>query len=249
MSATHSPSQSISHSNGDAAPAVPSVEIDASCRAPLLLMFASAAIWLLIGSLLGIVATLKFHMPNFLSDCASMTYGRVHPAHLNAFIYGFAIQAGWEFYWWIVAHLGRTRLALTPAIIAGTIMWNLGMLLGILGILLGTAPVLSGSKCPAMRLSSCLSVIWELDWAQPKLLASVVNGSLHFTLVYDRGVVLVSLGLFNRKFPARRQTGSRGHASCARLVVHEQSVHRLVWLHRRGRDSVFHPENDQASAL
>src|SRR5580698_8392987 len=118
MSATHSQSQAISHGNGEAVPAVPSAEIDASCRLPLLFLFVSAAVWLLIGSVLAMVATLKFHAPNLLADCPFTTYGRVHPAHLNAFIYGFAVQAGLGVLLWIIAHLGRTRLALAPAILA-----------------------------------------------------------------------------------------------------------------------------------
>ena len=133
MSAISSPSQAIS--NGDAQ--VAAREIDASCRVPVLLLFLCAAIWLLAGSVLGMVATLKFHMPVFLADCAWFTYGRVHPAHLNALIYGFAMQAGLGVILWISAHLGRTRLAFSPAIIAGALLWNLGIAAGVLGILCG----------------------------------------------------------------------------------------------------------------
>ncbi len=137
MSATHSQSQAISHDNSEAVPAVPSAEIDASCRLALLFLFVSAAVWLLVGSILGMVATLKFHAPTFLANCPFMTYGRVHPAQLNAFIYGFAAQAGLGVLLWIIAHLGRTRLAMAPLILAGGMLWNLGVLLGVLGILLG----------------------------------------------------------------------------------------------------------------
>src|SRR5689334_18610291 len=94
---------------------VSSAEIDASCRAPLLLMFASAAIWLVVASILGFIVTLKFHSPEILADCAWLTYGRVHPASLNAFIYGFAMQAGLGVVLWVLCHLGRTRLACGPS--------------------------------------------------------------------------------------------------------------------------------------
>ena len=133
MSAICSPSQAISNGDGPVA----AREIDASCRVPVLLLFLCAAVWLLIGSALGMIATLKFHMPGFLADCAWFTYGRVHPAHLNALLYGFAMQAGLGAILWICAHLGRTRLALSPAIIAGALLWNLGIAAGILGILYG----------------------------------------------------------------------------------------------------------------
>lgn len=137
MSAIPSPSQSVATSNGNAAPPVPPAEIDASCRAPLLLLFVSAAVWLLVGSILAMIATLKFHAPNLLADHACLTYGRVHPAHLNAFIYGFAIQAGLGVLLWVTCHLGRTRLALSPVVVTGTLFWNLGVLLGVWGILYG----------------------------------------------------------------------------------------------------------------
>lgn len=137
MSAISSPSQSIATGSGNAAPPVPPAEIDASCRAPLLLLFVSAAVWLLVGSAFAMIATLKFHAPNILADHAWFTYGRVHPAHLDAFIYGFAIQAGLGVLLWLTCHLGRTRLALAPAVVAGALFWNLGVTLGVLGILGG----------------------------------------------------------------------------------------------------------------
>ena len=121
----------------DVLPAVPSAEIDASCRAPVLLLFISGAAWLLIASVFGLIATLKFHSPNILAGSSFLTYGRVHPAALNALVYGFAIQAGLGVGLWIISHLGRTKLAMSPIIIAGMILWNLGLTAGICGILYG----------------------------------------------------------------------------------------------------------------
>src|SRR6202000_2376894 len=102
MSAISSPSQPISSGGGHAAPVA---EIDASCRAPVLILFASALAWLLIGSVFEMIAALKFHAPKLLSDCPAFTYGRVHAAHLNSLVYGFAVQAGLGAILWITAHL------------------------------------------------------------------------------------------------------------------------------------------------
>lgn len=120
-----------------AAPTATSAEIDASCRAPLLLLFVSAALWLPAASGFGLVATLKFHSPDFLADCAWLTYGRVHPAALDSFVYGFAAQAGLGVLLWLVCHLGRTRLDFLPGILAGILLWNTGVTLGVLGIIAG----------------------------------------------------------------------------------------------------------------
>ncbi len=53
--------------------------IDASCRVPLLVLFGGAAAWLVVSSLLALVASLTFHMPDevwrlFVADLWS------HPA-------------------------------------------------------------------------------------------------------------------------------------------------------------------------
>src|SRR5579864_8380570 len=69
-------------------------EIDFSCRLPLLVLFISAAKWLVIGWVFELVASIKFHSPAFLADSAWLTYGRVHAAFTNSLIYGFCVQAG-----------------------------------------------------------------------------------------------------------------------------------------------------------
>lgn len=137
MSATPSSKRLTSADKDIAIEAVPAVEIDASCRVPVLLLFISAATWLLVASVLGILASIKFHKASFLGDSAWLTYGRIHPASLNSLIYGFAIPAGLGVAAWIVSHLGRTKLAMAPLVVAGGIAWNLGVTLGVLGIFMG----------------------------------------------------------------------------------------------------------------
>jgi len=119
------------------APTVTDAEIDASCQAPILLLFANAAVWLFIGSVLGLLATLKFHQPEILANCAWFTYGRVHPAQMNAFIYGFGVPTGLAVLLWIVCQTGRVRLALPQVVVAGALLWNAGVTLGLIGILYG----------------------------------------------------------------------------------------------------------------
>jgi cytochrome c oxidase cbb3-type subunit 1 len=137
MSAISSPAQSLPTSDDSFSAPVPAAQIDVSCRAPVLLLLVSAAVWLVISSVFGVIATLKFHAPGLLADCPAFTYGRVHAAALNALVYGFGIQAGLGVLLWMLAHLGRTRLAMGPTIIMGALLFNIGMTVGILGILGG----------------------------------------------------------------------------------------------------------------
>jgi cytochrome c oxidase cbb3-type subunit 1 len=113
-------------------------ETDASCRLPLLVLFGHAAFWLLVSSAFGILASLKFHKPDLLSDCACLSYGRIHAAATTAFTYGFAIQAGLGVGLWIVASLGQSRVSLPLGVIVGGKLWNFGVLLGVLGVLAGS---------------------------------------------------------------------------------------------------------------
>src|SRR5438132_2898589 len=136
MSATSS-SQSYTSSAAAAAPPIAPSEIDASCRLPLLVMFGSAAVWLLIASAFALIASIKFHSPNFLADCGWLTYGRVRPAYLNSLLYGFCLQAGLGVGLWLLARLGRTTLAQGWLVTIGAKLWNLGVTVGVVGILAG----------------------------------------------------------------------------------------------------------------
>src|ERR1041385_8791886 len=84
--------------------------IDASCRLPLFLMFVSAAVWLMIGSVFAMAATLTFHKPSLFADCAWLSYGRAWPASLNSVLLGFCVQAGLGVTLWLMARLGRMPL-------------------------------------------------------------------------------------------------------------------------------------------
>jgi cytochrome c oxidase cbb3-type subunit I len=104
---------------------------------PLFHMFVSGAVWLVVASVFALLTSLKFHMPGFLSDCAALTYGRVHPAATNALIYGFGVQAGLGVTLWIIARLGVTRVVQPWLIAVGAKLWNFGLLIGVIGILAG----------------------------------------------------------------------------------------------------------------
>lgn len=122
--------------------------LDASGRVPLLLMFIAAAKWLVFGSILGLIASIKFHSPNFLADYSWLTYGRVRPAATNIMLYGFCLQAGLGIALWLFARLGRTRVAQSGLITIGVYMLNLGVLAGVLGILAGDSTGFENLEMP-----------------------------------------------------------------------------------------------------
>jgi cytochrome c oxidase cbb3-type subunit 1 len=128
---------------------VAAAAIDASCRLPLVVLFLSAAVWLLTASGFGLIASIKFHAPGFLADSAWLTYGRVRPAGVNAMLYGFCLPAGLGVALWMLARLGRTTLAAPWLIIVGALCWNLGVAVGVLGILGGGSTGFENLEMPA----------------------------------------------------------------------------------------------------
>jgi cytochrome c oxidase cbb3-type subunit 1 len=114
-------------------------EFDVSCRLPLLALFGGAALWLVLGSVLAMMASIKFHAPGFLADCAWLTYGRVQPAADNALLYGFCIPAALGVMLWLFARLGQTLLPVPVVPVIAAKLWHVGVLVGLIGILSGNS--------------------------------------------------------------------------------------------------------------
>src|SRR5438105_2814564 len=112
-------------------------DIDTSCRGPLLLLFLSGIIWLVLGLLLSLISAIKLHAPGFLANAAWLTLGRIRPAGMNALLYGFASQTAIGVLLWMLCRLGGTRLVFQNTISLAAGLWNLGVTLGIIGILVG----------------------------------------------------------------------------------------------------------------
>ena len=120
----------------------------ASCRVPVLLLLFCAGAWLLFGSALGFLGSLKFHAPNLAADSAWLTYGRLQPLQQTAYLYGFAFPAAWAVALWLLVRLGRTPLRAPWLVVFGALLWNIGLKLGALGILAGHATGFEGFAMP-----------------------------------------------------------------------------------------------------
>jgi cytochrome c oxidase cbb3-type subunit I len=123
-------------------------EIDCSCCIPLLALFGGAALWLVIGAVLALLASIKFHAPDFLANCACLTYGRMQPAADDALLYGFCLPAGLGVALWLLARLGGTPLrgAIVPIVAAN--LWHLGVTVGLVAILIGDSTGFSWLEFP-----------------------------------------------------------------------------------------------------
>jgi len=127
---------SISVAAGDA-DQIERALIDASTRVPVLMFYASAIVWLLIGTILAGFVSFKLHSPDWLSNVSFLTWGRLRPVHMNVMVYGWASMAGMGTAIWMMARLCRTTLRHPLLLVAGAWFWNIGVLLGLGGILAG----------------------------------------------------------------------------------------------------------------
>jgi cytochrome c oxidase cbb3-type subunit 1 len=123
--------------------------IDRSLRHPVMFFLTSGAAWLAVSILLGVIASAKVHSPGFLSACPLLTYGRVFPAHLNALVYGWGMQAAFAMIIWLMARLSRKECTMTGTILTAGHVWNLGVSLGVIGILLGHGTGMPWMEFPA----------------------------------------------------------------------------------------------------
>jgi cytochrome c oxidase cbb3-type subunit 1 len=108
--------QSRASAPGSAAPAPDPAELqdriaaDNSTAFPVFIFIAFACMWLLVGSVAGLVSSIKLHEPDWLTSQAWMTFGRMRRVHLNAVLYGWITNAGLGVILWVLPRLLRTAL-------------------------------------------------------------------------------------------------------------------------------------------
>ncbi|MFO7562992.1 MAG: cbb3-type cytochrome c oxidase subunit I [Enhygromyxa sp.] len=123
--------------------------IDRSCRLPVLAMYGSAVAWLIIGSTLALITSLKMHLPGLLSDAAWLTFGRMRPAHLNSMIFGWASLSGIGTLLWLQARLSRVQLAWSRTLVGVAVVWNVVVTIGVLAIIFGEGTSVEWLEFPA----------------------------------------------------------------------------------------------------
>ena len=142
------------------------VAVDRSVRGPAVLFVASGVVWLLVGSVLALLASLKLHWPELLADAAWLTFGRVRPAHLNTVIYGWASMTGVAVLLWLQARLSRVEVPLQGLLLAAGVVWNLAVLAGTVAILAGAGTSVEWLEFPSWvgaLLSACFLPVFVVS--------------------------------------------------------------------------------------
>jgi len=122
--------------------------VDRSTRWPVVAFIASGTFWLIIGSLLALIASFKFQYPDWWTQQGWLTFGRVRPAHLNTVIYGWISMAGVGVATWLWSRLLKTRLRGRWLQLISVGLWNIGMVVGTIGILAGYSRAIEWVEMP-----------------------------------------------------------------------------------------------------
>ncbi|MFT5735301.1 MAG: cytochrome c oxidase cbb3-type subunit 1 [Planctomycetota bacterium] len=122
--------------------------IDRSAREVVLLWYGSSVFWLLLGSVLALITSIKLHTPGFLDGWEWLTFGRVRPAHLNTVIYGWASMSGIGTLLWLMARLCKIRLPWREGLILAGVYWNAMVAIGTFQILIGNGTSIEWLEFP-----------------------------------------------------------------------------------------------------
>lgn len=174
--------------------------IDASFRTVGLVLSLKAVLWLVLGTLLSLVASVKLHSPSMLADSAWLTYGRVLPAGWAALVYGFAGQAGVVVGLWVLARSVGQRLQAPLLVCAAGLLWNLGVLTAVVGILAGNSTGREWLEMPAGALAMLLigaALFGVAGWRtfSARTLAAVYPSAWFIALALLAFVWFASVGL------------------------------------------------------
>lgn len=122
--------------------------IDVSARWPVILFILFGLAWLLVGTALALIASIKLHTPDFLSEYEWFTYGRVHAAQLHVFAYGWGLNAAFAAGLWLMSRLADAPLRRPGLLLVAACFWNAGVELGLYGIFMGYATSLDWLEMP-----------------------------------------------------------------------------------------------------
>jgi cytochrome c oxidase cbb3-type subunit I len=113
------------------------IAADQSTALPTFVFLSCAVVWLMVLSAAGLVSSIKLHEPDWLTQYAWLTFGRMRTIHLNAMAYGWAPMASLGVGLWMLPRLLKTPLVGGRFAILGCLLWNAGLIAGLGSIAVG----------------------------------------------------------------------------------------------------------------
>jgi cytochrome c oxidase cbb3-type subunit I/II len=110
--------------------------------------FYSAMVWFPVFTTFGLIMAIKFFVPTFLTETPWLTLGRIRPAHVNGLLFGFLSSGLIGAAYYVVPRLCNVQLY-KPIIGKFTaVLWNLGVLAGVIMIMSGNTQAREYAEMP-----------------------------------------------------------------------------------------------------
>lgn len=110
--------------------------------------FYCAMIWFPVFTTFGLIMAIKFFVPTFLSDTEWLTFGRIRPAHVNGLLFGFLSSGLIGAAYYVVPRLSNTHLYRPNIGKFTAVLWNVGVLAGVIMILNGDTQAREYAEMP-----------------------------------------------------------------------------------------------------
>ncbi len=134
---THAPMRTPADEARLAAELAERLQADKSTAYVTFVFLCCAVVWLIFASSAGLISSIKLHQPDFLTDYAWLTFGRIRTLHLNAVAYGWAPMAAFGIAMWTLPRLLKTELMGARFAILGAMLWNAALIAGLGSIAAG----------------------------------------------------------------------------------------------------------------
>jgi cytochrome c oxidase cbb3-type subunit 1 len=164
--------------------------IDRSVRYPVMFFFTSAAAWLFVATILGLLSGIKLVNPDLGPQWTFLTYGRLWPLHTNALIYGWGMQAGFGLMLWLMARLCRTEVRNSVTLLVAGHVWNIGITVGFLAMAIGQGSSMPWLEFPAFVWPFLALTYIVLTLTLVQMFRLRRGGSLFISQMYVLGAAL-----------------------------------------------------------
>lgn len=111
--------------------------IDRTGKPIVTLMILVAVTFLVVGSIYGLVSSLKLHLPDFLTNSRFLTFGITRTVHLNFVNYGWLSVAALGIVMWTIPRIFRVPLRRPQAALIGGLLFAGGLTAGMVAVSLG----------------------------------------------------------------------------------------------------------------
>lgn len=154
------------------------------------LWFVFSMIWFPVFTTFGLILAIKFFYPTFLVQQAWQTFGRIRPAHVNGVLFGFVSSGLIGAMFYIVPRLAARPLYRPRVAMLTPVLWNVGILVGILMILMGYTQAREYAELPWVIDVAVMATLILMGYVIMGTIMKRVEHKLYVSLWFFAGIML-----------------------------------------------------------